>query len=72
MKSKAALQEIGYRMAIFPVTALLASAHVMGEVYQQFQSQGSSQGLTVPLHDFQQFSQLMGFDWVAQFDRDHS
>ena len=72
VKSKAALQEIGYRMAIFPVTALLASAHVMGEVYQQFQSQGSSQGLSVPLHDFQQFSQLMGFDWVAQFDRDHS
>ena len=72
VKSKAALQEIGYRMAIFPVTALLASAHVMGEVYQQFQSQGSSQGLSVPLHDFQQFSQLMGFDWVAQFDREHS
>jgi hypothetical protein len=25
-----------------------------------------------PLHDFQAFSRLMGFDWVADFDRAHA
>jgi hypothetical protein len=29
-------------------------------------------GSDTPLYDFEKFSQLMGFDWVAQFDRDHS
>jgi 2-methylisocitrate lyase-like PEP mutase family enzyme len=66
------LQDIGYRVAIFPVTSMLAAAQAFGQVYGQFGSQGSSQGLNVPLHDFQQFSRLMGFDWVAQFDRDHA
>ncbi len=70
--SRQQLQEIGYRVAIFPVTSMLAAAQSFAEVYQQFSQNGSSQGLNLPLHDFQAFSKLMGFDWVAQFDRDHS
>ena len=70
--SRQALQDIGYRVAIFPVTAMLAAAQSFATVYQQFAAQGSSTGLTVPLHDFQKFSKLMGFDWVAQFDQDHA
>ncbi|MEY2620482.1 MAG: hypothetical protein RIT26_302 [Pseudomonadota bacterium] len=70
--TRQALQDIGYRVAIFPVTAMLAAAQAFGQVYGQFSSQGSSKGLNLPLHDFQQFSRLMGFDWVAQFDRDHT
>jgi 2-methylisocitrate lyase-like PEP mutase family enzyme len=70
--SRAALQDIGYQVAIFPVTSMLAAAQAFAQVYGQFKDQGSSQGLPVPLHDFQKFSQLMGFDWVAQFDRDHA
>ena len=67
-----ALQDIGYRMAIFPVTAMLAAAQSFAQVYDQFKAHGSSSGLPLPLHDFQQFSTLMGFDWVARFDRDHA
>jgi hypothetical protein len=59
-------------MAIFPVTAMLAAAQSFAQVYDQFKAQGSSSGLPLPLHDFQQFSALMGFDWVARFDRDHA
>jgi 2-methylisocitrate lyase-like PEP mutase family enzyme len=66
------LQDIGYRMAIFPVTALLAAAQAFAQVYGQFSRHGSSQGLALPLHDFQGFSRMMGFDWVAQFDQDHA
>ena len=70
--SRQALQDIGYRLAIFPVTAMLAAAQSFATVYQQFSDQGSSTGLPLPLHDFQRFSKLMGFDWVAQFDQDHA
>lgn len=70
--SQKQLHEIGYRIAIFPVTSMLAAAHAFGQVYAQFKQQGSSAGLTTPLHDFQPFSQLMGFDWVAKFDQDHA
>lgn len=70
--SRERLQEIGYQVAIFPVTSMLAAAQSFAQVYEQFQAQGSSKGLATPLHDFQGFSQMMGFDWVAQFDRDHA
>ncbi len=70
--SRQALQDIGYQVAIFPVTSMLAAAQAFAQVYGQFKDQGSSQSLPVALHDFQKFSQLMGFDWVAQFDRDHA
>ena len=70
--SRERLQEIGYQVAIFPVTSMLAAAQSFAQVYEQFKAQGSSKGLATPLHDFQGFSQMMGFDWVAQFDRDHA
>jgi 2-methylisocitrate lyase-like PEP mutase family enzyme len=70
--ARQALQSIGYRVAIFPVTSMLAAAQSCDQVYRQFKDHGSSSELALPLHDFQAFSQLMGFDWVAQFDRDHA
>lgn len=70
--SRQTLQDIGYQLAIFPVTSMLAAAQAMAQVYDQFRALGSSHGLPIQLHDFQKFSQLMGFDWVAQFDRDHA
>ena len=30
---------------------------------------GSSAGVEVPLYSFQAFGAMMGFDWVAEFDR---
>ena len=70
--SRQELQDIGYRLAIFPVTSMLAAAHSFAQVYDQFGRHGSSKGMDLPLHDFQGFSRLMGFDWVAQFDQDHA
>lgn len=67
--SKEDLQSIGYRLAIFPATAFLAAAAAYESVYRRFSQTGSSTGLQTPLHDFKQFSALMGFDWVAEFDQ---
>lgn len=70
--SREDLQAIGYRLAIFPATAFLAAGAAYDRLYRHFAEAGSSNGLDTPLHDFQKFSQLMGFDWVAEFDRRHA
>ena len=67
--SQAELEAIGYKIAIFPVTALLASVQAMVNVYQQFKQTGSSAGGTQPLYDFAELTKLMGFEDVWDFDK---
>jgi 2-methylisocitrate lyase-like PEP mutase family enzyme len=67
--SRDALESLGYKLAIFPVTALLASVHAMQNVYKQFQMQGSSAGGQVPLYDFTELTQLMGFEDIWEFEK---
>ena len=66
------LQAIGYGLAIFPATAFLAAGAAIQSVYDGIKATGSSAQLDVPLHNFQAFSQMMGFDWVAEFDAAHT
>jgi len=70
--SQADLEAIGYRIAIFPVTALLAATHAMRDAYQQIRQQGSSAGMPVPLMPFSELTTLMGFEEVWAFDRRHA
>jgi len=70
--SREDLQALGYRLAIFPAAAFLAEGAAFEGVYRTILERGSTAGAETPLYEFQKFSQLMGFDWVAQFDRDHS
>jgi 2-methylisocitrate lyase-like PEP mutase family enzyme len=64
-----ALQEIGYRIAIFPGLGFLAAGAALEAAYKALQAAGSSKDMPVPLYDFKRFSALMGFDDVAEFDR---
>jgi len=63
------LQEIGYRIAIFPGLGFLAAGAALEGAYKALQAAGSSKEMPVPLYDFKRFSALMGFDDVAEFDR---
>ena len=67
--SQAELESIGYKIAIFPVTALLASVQAMTAVYQQFKQHGSSAGGQTPLYDFGELTKLMGFEDVWTFEK---
>ena len=67
--SQAELESIGYKIAIFPVTALLASVQAMTSVYQQFKQHGSSAGGQTPLYDFADLTTLMGFEDVWAFEK---
>jgi 2-methylisocitrate lyase-like PEP mutase family enzyme len=70
--SQQVLQSLGYRLAIFPVTALLASLHAMTGVYQQFARHGSSLGGPTALSDFSTLTDLMGFREVWEFEKKHA
>jgi len=67
--SQAELESIGYKIAIFPVTALLATVQAMTAVYQQFKQHGSSAGGQTPLYDFGDLTKLMGFEDVWAFEK---
>ena len=69
---KADLEAIGYRLAIFPVTALLAAIEAMAGAYGHLKETGSSSGLATPLYDFGRMSLLMGFQDVWDFDMKHA
>ena len=70
--SRAELESIGYKIAIFPVTALLASVQAMSEVYATFKAQGSSAGGQTALYDFGALTRLMGFEAVWEFEKRHA
>ena len=67
--SKAELEQLGYKIAIFPVTALLASVQAMTQVYEHFKDSGSSINNPVDLYDFRDLSKLMGFEDVWEFEK---
>jgi 2-methylisocitrate lyase-like PEP mutase family enzyme len=67
----ATLQGLGYRLAIFPALGFLAAGAVLEQAYAGLKATGSSVGIDVPLYPFKDFSELMGFDGVAEFDRKH-
>ena len=70
--TRAELEAIGYRLAIFPVSALLAAVKAMGGVYSHIQKTGSSKDAPVPLEDFTELTRLMGFEDVWEFDKRHA
>ena len=65
------LQGIGYRIAIYPALGFLAAAAACEQAYAALKANGSSSGSKAPLYDFQKMSALMGFDGVAEFDRNY-
>ncbi len=63
------LERVGYRFAIFPALGFLAAGAALQSAYGELKAKGSSDRLATPLYPFKDFSALMGFDWVAEFDR---
>jgi 2,3-dimethylmalate lyase len=64
-----ALLELNYKLAIFPVTALLAASQAMSVVYGALARHGSSAALQQPLMPFTELTALMGFAEVFAFEQ---
>ena len=66
---RAALESIGYRIAIFPVSALLAAVRAMTGVYRTLQISGSTENIDMPMADFGELTKLMGFEDIWDFEK---
>jgi 2-methylisocitrate lyase-like PEP mutase family enzyme len=67
--SRADLESLGYKIAIFPITSLLAAVHAMSGVYETFKKDGSSASVKIPLYGFSDLSKLMGFEEIWAFEK---
>jgi 2-methylisocitrate lyase-like PEP mutase family enzyme len=67
--SKAELESLGYKIAIFPISALLAATAAMKLVYGTLKREGSSATIDVPLQPFEELTRLMGFEDIWEFEK---
>jgi 2,3-dimethylmalate lyase len=66
---KARLEALGYKIAIFPVTGLLAAAKALERVYGGLKEAGSSDAVGADLYSFDRFCRLAGFEHVWDFEK---
>lgn len=62
------LKELGYSLVIYPGTGFLAVGAALEGVYGSLKRDGSSLETDVPLSDFEEFSKMVGFQTVWDFD----
>ncbi len=67
IRSGAALQAIGYALAIYPAMTGLAAALAVEKALQSFKDSGTS--ANAELFSFDEFNQLIGFPEVWEFER---
>lgn len=64
--------ELGFQLAIFPVTGMLAGVKAMEKAYAHIKDTGSSKGFQSECADFKGFCRTVGFERVWAFDRAHA
>jgi 2-methylisocitrate lyase-like PEP mutase family enzyme len=66
---KQRLEALGYKIAIFPTTGLLAATKALQRVYGVLKDKGSSDTLASELPSFAELCSLVGFEHVWEFER---
>lgn len=66
--TRARLAELGYALAIYPATGMLATATALDSAYRHIAEQGTSMGSEVPLYPIADMHKLMGFEQVWDFE----
>lgn len=67
--SRSELEEIGFKIAIFPSCGFLSVGAAVKKVYAHLRERGSTSDFEGELHDFNAFNTLMGFERVWEFDK---
>jgi carboxyvinyl-carboxyphosphonate phosphorylmutase len=62
------LEKIGYKIAIFPITGLLAETQALFEVFGRLRETGSTNTVLENLYDFEGFNLLMGIEKVREME----
>jgi 2-methylisocitrate lyase-like PEP mutase family enzyme len=72
LRTRAQLEDLGYKIAIFPTAGFLAAGAALRSVYGEIRSKGSTAEWPGALYAFNDFSKLMGFERVWEFEREHA
>lgn len=65
-KSIRELEDMGYAIAIFPISTLLAAVHTVRKVVDELNSRGTAAGMADSMIDFSTFNELIGLeDYLA-------
>lgn len=67
--SKARLETLGFKIAIYPGTAFLAAARCMTDAFRHIKATGSSLDMKTPVMGFSDMNALMDFERVWAFDK---
>jgi 2-methylisocitrate lyase-like PEP mutase family enzyme len=67
--SRAELESIGYKIAIYPVAGLLAASAALSSVYAHLKAEGTSSGWPGQLTAFSDFVSMIGFERIWDFER---
>ena len=68
MLSKARLEEVGYKIAIYPSAGFVAAARALHDSYAHLRDTGSTIDTPVAFYPFAEMNTLMGFEAVWAFD----
>jgi len=71
MLSASRLQEMGYAIAIHPVTGFLAAAQTLEKSYSELKISGNLDS-SIDLYSFAKFNELIGFPAVWEFDKKYA
>ena len=63
------LQELGYRIIIFPISALLVAAKAVREVMAQIRRDGTPIGVAAGFMDFKDFNNLVGLREIRELEK---
>jgi 2-methylisocitrate lyase-like PEP mutase family enzyme len=66
------LQKLGFSLAIYPISGLLAVAKSLKDTYSEIRSLRGTQSVESAMYPFSEMCALMGFPEVWAFDRAHA
>lgn len=67
--SKERLEHLGFKLAIFPAAGFLSTARVLTDAYGSIKATGSSTELEGKVFPFADFTTMIGFDKVWEFEK---
>lgn len=69
--SRAELETLGFKIAIYPAAGFLAASAALDSVYGAIRQEGSTRGWPGALYPFEDFTKLMGFERIWEFEKQH-
>jgi 2-methylisocitrate lyase-like PEP mutase family enzyme len=67
--SRPELENLGFKIAIYPIAGLLAAANTLRSVYEHLRTTGSTRDWNGGLYPFSEFVGMIGFERVWEFER---